>query len=297
MRSIEFSQRTIEAIGTMTEAVKAAQTAKQANQPYNSKDGLLDKAKQACKAVNNSIIADALDELKSMDKEAAFMSFMADWAVPAYAVKDDAKAGVIATTVDGKENALASRISFSDFDKAVGFVSKDGGNYKFLVQILVDNALNNWASADGSASIQALPTAVINYRTSLSAPWITDKGKPMTKKSDIAAQFNALLAIVSPASFAGSVKMRGADVRDLITAALKYQRGKENGTSVFKLGNYAELEDLVFDRIYAAWKNIATKIEDSYERNADPAAPGMGDKPAAGGPVTSKAVDKETAKV
>lgn len=278
MRNVIFSVKTVEAIKKMEELAAVADQKRKNGEPYAEDGGALKMAQQAAKDANKSIIEDAFAEFKPMTREEAFMSYMKDFSVPAFAVKDDKEAGVIVSTQDAKGNPLVERLSFSGLEK----VRKDCGavNFRYMIRVLIDNCVQNWCKADGNASVKALPSEVLNFRANLGEVWLNKKHAPRIGKDDLCKQFDQIVEVVAPESFAKVHKARTSAIRDLTTSAMKYKIAKTNGDGMFVLGADSELEILFFDALFNIMEKRSVKVENSYVYKDSEGQPGNGDKPA-----------------
>lgn len=283
MRSVEFSQRTVENIAEMNRLVAICNAKRAAGEPYAEKDGALDKAKAAAKTVNKSIVEDAIRELLDMgkaDKVSMFKSYMADWAVQGYTVKET-DLGIIA---DPKAEI---RIDFSSMDAASPAKLSQRGDWMKLASVFIDNILINWASKDngGGVDLLSLPADMLQFRATLGENWMTKDGKPRTGKDMLVSQFTEVVAAIFPAELA--CKMTRADVRNFGDAVKGYKRTKTNAAMTFKVSGGKSAEEILFDCIYARMNNLAVKIEDDYKRDGNAGKPGAGEKPAVAGPVVT----------
>lgn len=291
MRKVEFSQRTIDLVVAMNDAVALCNEKRAAGLPYAEKDGALDKAKAAAKSVNKSIVEDAIRELTTAakaDKLAMFKDYMSDWAVQGYNVKET-DTGISA------ECKAEIRIPFSSVDAASAVKITVRGDWMKMASVLVDNCLLNWASKQngGGVKLQSLPADMLEFRGKLGENWLTKDGKPRTGMDYLVKQFNEVVAAIFPAEMA--IKMTNADVRNFSGAIKGYKRTKVNSAMTFKVAGGKSMEEIMFDAIYTRMNNLSVIIEDDYKREGNTAAPGAGDKaaPAAAPETTTAAAPAE----
>lgn len=273
MRKVEFSQRTVDLVVSMNDAVALCNEKRAAGLPYAEKDGALDKAKAAAKSVNNAILEDAMRELAAVgktDKLAMFKDYMSDWAVQGYTVKET-DTGIVA------QPKAEIRILFSALDGACGFQVTSRGDWAKMASVLVDNCTLNWASKQngGGVALLSLPADMLEFRGKLGENWLTKDGKPRTGMDYLVKQFNEVVAAIFPAEMA--IKMTNADVRNFSGAIKGYKRTKVNSAMTFKVAGGKSMEEIMFDAIYTRMNNLSVIIEDDYKR--DGGAVGTG-KPA-----------------
>lgn len=274
MRKVEFSQRTVDLVVSMNDAVALCNEKRAAGLPYAEKDGALDKAKAAAKSVNKSIVEDAIRELiatAKVDKLAMFKDYMSDWAVQGYNVRET-DSGIVA------EVKAEIRIPFSSVDAASTTKLTVRGDWAKMASVLVDNCMLNWASKQngGGVALLSLPADMLEFRGKLGENWLTKDGKPRTGMDYLVKQFNEVVAAIFPAEMA--IKMTNADVRNFSGAIKGYKRTKVNSAMTFKVAGGKSMEEIMFDAIYTRMNNLSVIIEDDYKR--DGGAVGTG-KPAA----------------
>lgn len=298
MRTVEYSQRTVERIVDMNTAIEAVKSARADGRSYNDKGGLMDKAKAAVKAVNASITEDAIRDILAIGETsgvtAMMESYLQDWTVAGRSVKDGDK-GIELT----EDKPL--RILFSDLDAAATTKIATKGNWMKIVDIFIHHCNCNWAKQDGEAALLTLPNDLRDLYPKLGSNWVDDKGKPKYDKTSLGFQFNDIVKAILPADMAKNIFMNGAAVRNFSTAVRGYKRTTVNAAMTFKIAGGKTAEEVLFDAIYTRKNNLAVKFEDSLTREDNSKKPGSGDKPAAGGdvkttPAEGNAVEKSAEK-
>lgn len=295
MRTINFSQNTIDLRLELTEAVNACNKARSEGKPYAEKGGLLDTAKAKATAVNKAIIADACEELKDMakaDLTAMLASYMQDWTVVKLSVKDGDDG--ISISEDS-----AQRIDFRALDNFCTNVKiTSRGDWSVMLDVLVDNLLTDWAKGE-KVDKKSLPAKKIQEREKLGENWVKD-GKPRYGTDDLVSQANEIVAAIFPADM--RVAMNRKDISVLKDIAKDYKDNVGNTALEFRAVTGRKIERRFFQMIYTRMNNLAIIISDDYDRENGKAQPaGNGEKPAEGGPVkvvdgTEKPAKKSAAK-
>lgn len=277
-RNIEFSQNTIEGIADLSAKFKATVAAKAEGKPYAEKGGLLDQTKEACKALNKSIIKDAIGEfvtIATTDKVQFFKEYMADWTVIGYSVKESDKDG-LTMTLD-KE----LRVLFSDIDAAmVKGSAASRGHWMKMASVLIDNCTLAWAN-DGGVSKNELPFDLLQFRKTLGENWMDEKGRPLFHKKALVAQFNEVIKAILPEELV--FPMNNSTVTAFSKAVHGYKRTTANRAMTFKLSSGKSAEEILFDTIYTRMNKLSVVVEDDYKRDGEKKQPAtMGEKPAEG---------------
>lgn len=274
MRTINFSQNTIDLRLELTEAVNACNDARSEGKPYAEKGGLLDTAKAKATAVNKAIIADACEELKDMakaDLTTMLTSYMQDWTVVKLSVKDGDDG--ISVSEDN-----AQRIDFRALDNFCTNVKiTSRGDWSVMLDVLVDNLLTDWAKAEGASKL-SLPAKMVQERAKLGDNWIKD-GKPLHAMKDLVNQANDIIAAIFPAEM--RIRLDPKEVGVLKDMAKDYKDAVGNTAVEFHAVTGRKIERRFFQLVYTKMNNLAVIISDDYDRENGKAQPvGMGDKPA-----------------
>lgn len=295
MLNYTMSDKATAALAELTGAVKTCEELRIAGKAYAGKDEQLDVCKSKAKELNKIIASDivaAYAEMAKTDAVGVVRDYFDSWFFTGYAVKQhDAENGGDIYTAETNV-----RIPFSAIDAASKQKLTQNGAWRKYLIIFADNCVryncSNEKGEDGKTETaiyakQGLPADLLKLRKE-KAGW------DVCTKSGLAKQFNELVAMILPESMA--TKMLKADCRSFIAAMLDLRRSDsmENAGIEFSMANARKLEEILFRHIRARRLNLATKYDMGYKQDANPATPGMGEKPADGGPISGGDPNAET---
>lgn len=274
MRTINYSAETDKAKAAFIEAVQTAEAKRAAGEPYAEKGGALDKAKEAEKALNASIIEDGVKffaDMADSDRDKFFAEYLADWNIAGFSVDQltDKKTGVV-TSISYSDDGKSLRIPFSSIDGMCKTKIPTRGNWWKMAQIFVYNSELS-AKADGNLTVKPLPGELMELRGNLGDVWSKNS------KGALTDQLNEISKAIFPASV--MPVMRKADCRDVCTAVVRY-RGADDETKAMHFGvttRADSVEKILFDKFRARANNVDSVYDDDFKRKDNSKGRGVDD--------------------
>lgn len=256
---IEYSVKTNKAIEALNKAIQDAEKARLNGEPYAEKGGLKDAAKAAARAVNEAIMADALnilaDRIKTEGPVAVVQSLMDDWTVDGFGVTEDSpkKGGAVHAT------SKTLRISYSALDAASRVPVASNGGWRHYMAIFAANAAAHEEEVKKGEeaalrAVDALPAELLRLRDARGGAW------KKRSHSALVVQLNELVAMMLPEGFK-MPKMLSGHMSDLYPAIVKWVDHAENVAAHIKVDDLNKIENRIMTMIMTRYKDLAVRIE------------------------------------
>ena len=128
--------------------------------------------KEAVKAINDQVIAEAVEGLRSMEPSQMWPEYLDHQFVPGYAVKADKDTGKYAIILPEEEKASKVRIPFAALDNAGERLSLSG-NWADMLRIFCENVVINQSNDMGRAyaARNAMSASWMDKRSKMGAHW------------------------------------------------------------------------------------------------------------------------------
>lgn len=246
--------------------------------------------KEAVKAINEQVIAEAVERLRSMEPSAMWPEYLDHQFVPGYSVKTDKETGKYALVTPEEDGARSVRIPFATLDNAGERLSKSG-NWEAMLRIFCENVVINQSGEMGKAysARNALSPKWVEKRSRMGSHWQPAANGTISMNSLI-RMLNDLVTDLIPAEYAP--EMIRADVKyiALCLCAGKKPTADEAGKIVVR--NATSMETFLFRAIYTRrnrlaymWQNKQEK-EETKDTTAGDSMPGEYTETPEAGPVT-----------